>query len=159
MAATPAILYLFINTEVSPTGGFQLPSYPPSPMSDRSYLTDYDPELKGSFQLVSMSGQISKLDYDSMTSVGWVVNQVPVDGKKVINQVCFNGERTNTFDVIEIKLFFRERPLKKVETKLFDVFDGVDNDGEKDITWVQVNAPRLGQDLPAGWATTIHGVY
>ena len=130
-----------MNTEVSPlagspTGGFQLPSYPPSPMSDRSYLTDYDPELKGSFQLVSMSGQISKLDYDSMSSVGWVVNQVPVDGKKVINQVHFNGERTNTFDVIEIKLFFRERPLNRAETKLFDVFHGVDNDAEKDITWV-----------------------
>ena len=144
-----------MNTEVSPTEGFQLPSYPPSPMSDRSYLTDYDPELQGSFQLVSMSGQILKLDYDSMTSVGWVVNQVPVDGKKVLNKVHFNGERTNILDVIEIKLFFREKPLNKAHTKLFDVFDGVDNDYEKDITWVRVNAPRLGQDLPAGWATVL----
>ena len=146
-----------MNTKVSPTGGFELPSYPPtppSPMSDRSDLTDYDPR-KGSFQLVSMSGQISKLKYDSMTSVGWVVSQVPVDGKKVINQVHFDGERTNTFDVIEIKLFFRETPLNKAETKLFDVFDGIDNDAEKDITWVRVNAPRLGQDLPAGWATVL----
>ena len=137
-----------MNTEVSPTGGFELPSYPPtppSPMSVRSYLTDYEPERKGSFQLVSMSGQISKLKYDSMTSVGWVVSQVPVDGKKVINQVHFNGEHTNTFDVIEIKLFFHERPLKKVETKLFDVFDGVDNDDEKNITWVRVNAQISGE--------------
>ena len=148
-----------MNTEVSPTGVFQLPSYPPSPMSDRSYLTDYDPELKGSFQLVSMSGQILKLDYDSMTSVGWVVNQVPVDGKKVLNQVHFNGERTNILDVIEIKLAFHEKPLNKEYTKLFDVFDGVDTDDEKGITWVRVNAPRLGQDLPAGWAITIHGDY
>ena len=128
-------------------------------MSVRSYLTDYEPERKGSFQLVSMSGQISKLDYDSMTSVGWVVNQVPVDGKKVLNQVHFNGERTNILDVIEIKLAFHEKPLNKEYTKLFDVFDGVDNDDEKGITWVRVNAPRLGQDLPAGWATTIHGDY
>ena len=139
-----------MNTEVSPTGVFQLPSYPPSPMSDRSYLTDYDPERKGSFQLVSMSGQISKLKYDAMTSVGWVVSQVPVDGKKVINQVHFDGERTNTFDVIEIKLFFHTRPLEKVETKLFDVFDGVDNDGEKDITWVQVNAAISGEPISDG---------
>ena len=139
-----------MNTEVSPTGGFQLPSYPPtppSPMSDCSYLTDYDPERKGSFQLVSMSGQISKLKYDSMTSVGWVVSQVPVDGKKVINQVHFDGERTNTFDVMEIKLFFRETPLNKAETKLFDVSDGVDNDAEKDITWVRVNAPISGEPI------------
>ena len=94
-----------------------------------------------------------------MTSVGWVVNQVPVDGKKVLNQVHFNGERTNILDVIEIKLAFHEKPLNKEYTKLFDVFDGVDNDDEKDITWVRVNAPRLGQDLPAGWAITIHGDY
>jgi len=144
-----------METEVSPTGGFQLSSYPGSPRSDRSYLTDYDEELTGSFQLVSMSGQIKKLDYDSMTSVGWVVNQIPVDGKKVLNQFHFNGNRTNILDVIEIKLFFRERPLNKAHTKLFDVFDGVDNDDEKDITWVRVNAPRLGQDLPAGWATVL----
>ena len=97
-----------------------------------------------------MSGQIKELDYDSMTSVGWVVNQVPVDGKKVINQVHFNGERTNTFDVIEIKLFFRERPLNRAETKLFDVFHGVDNDGEKDITWVRVNAPISGEPISDG---------
>ena len=142
-----------MNTEVSPTGGFELPSYPPtppSPMSVRSYLTDYEPERKGSFQLVSMSGQISKLKYDAMTSVGWVVSQVPVDGKKVINQVHFDGERTNTFDVIEIKLFFRETPLNKAETKLFDVFDGVDNDAEKDITWVRVNAPISGEPISDG---------
>ena len=139
-----------MNTEVSPTGGFQLSSYPPSPLSDRSYVTDYERELHGSFQLVSMSGEISKLKYDAMTSVGWVVSQVPVDGKKVINQVHFDGERTNTFDVIEIKLFFHTRPLEKVETKLFDVFDGVDNDGEKDITWVRVNAPISGEPISDG---------
>ena len=31
---------LFMNTELSPTGEFQLPSYPGSPRSDRSHLTD-----------------------------------------------------------------------------------------------------------------------
>ena len=145
-----------MNTEVSPTGGFQLPEYPPSPVSDRSYLSDHDQEeFKGSFQLVSMSGQISKLDYDSMTSVGWVVNQIPVDGKKVLKEFHFNGNRTNTLDVIELNLFFRELPLEHAGIKLFDVFDGIDNDAEKDITWVRVNAPRLGQDLPAGWATVL----
>ena len=85
-----------------------------------------------------------------MTSVGWVVNQIPVDGKKVLNQFHFNGNRTNILDVIEIKLFFRERPLNKAHTKLFDVFDGVDNDGEKDITWVRVNAPISGEPISDG---------
>ena len=143
-----------MNTEVSPTGGFQLPEYPPSPVSDRSYLSDHDQEeFKGSFQLVSMSGQISELDYDSMTSVGWVVHQVPVNGNKVLNQVHFNGEHTNILDVkdgtIEIKLAFCETPLNIEYTKLCDVFHGVDNDDEKIITWVRVDAPRLGQGLPA----------
>ena len=124
-----------METEVSPTGGFQLSSYPGSPSSDRSHLTYYEEELTGSFQLVSMSGQIKKLNYDSMTSVGWVVNQVPVDGKKVLGQVPFNGECANILDVkdgpIEIKLFFRKRPLYKEYNKMFDVFDGVDDDAEK----------------------------
>ena len=110
-----------------------------------------------------MSGQILKLDYDSMTSVGWVVNQVPVDGKKVPGQPPLNGERSNILDVkqgtIQITLFFRERPLKKEYNKLFDVFDGVDNEAEKVITWIRANAPRLGQDLPSGSATTIDGDY
>jgi|NorSeaMetagenome_1021524.scaffolds.fasta_scaffold26351_1 hypothetical protein len=144
-----------METEVSPTGGFQLSSYPGSPSSDRSHLTYYEEELTGSFQLVSMSGQIKKLNYDSMTSVGWVVSQIPVDGKKVLKEFHFNGNRTNTLDVIELNLFFRELPLEHAGIKLFDVFDGIDNDAEKDITWVRVNAPRLGQDLPAGWATVL----
>ena len=88
-----------------------------------------------------------------MTSVGWVVHQVPVNGNKVLNQVHFNGEHTNILDVkdgtIEIKLAFCETPLNIEYTKLCDVFHRVDNDDEKIITWVRVDAPRLGQGLPA----------
>jgi hypothetical protein len=88
-----------------------------------------------------MSGESLPLDYCPMTSVGWVLNQVPVDGKKVLN-----GERTNILDVkegtIQIALLFRERQLKKAHNKLFDVFDGVDNEDEKVITWIRVNASQ-----------------
>ena len=138
-----------MNTEIS---GCELPSYPHPTSAWRSHqLAHKLAEFKGSFQLASMSGQILKLDYDAMSSVGWVVDKVPVDGKKVLGHRPFTfGPWSNIFaeDVkdgaIEIKLFFRERPLEHEYTKLFDVFD---DDAEKVISWVRVNAPRLGQDI------------
>ena len=91
----------------------QLESYPgtPSGIGNVSDFESSDLDIGGQFTVVRTSGEtVLELTFDRVTSVGWVLAQC--------NDVL-NAEKQ-----MKLKLMKGDQSLKRLETKVSDLFDG-----------------------------------